>query len=107
MAQRQCGELFYSVAEERVAVYDERSDMPLGQGREGCVDFAVGAGNQDMKLQPEGARGASLAFLRAALPPSTPAPLGRAPMIVGYCGGAVSGIGMRVGWQPLIGRNGS
>jgi mitochondrial fission protein ELM1 len=56
VAERQCGELFAPDAEERLGAEQECASSQLDHGREGRVDVVVGAGSQDMQLQPESTR---------------------------------------------------
>ena len=42
-----------TLAEQKWVRTDNQSGSLLGNGREGCVDLAFGAGVQDIDLQPE------------------------------------------------------
>ena len=55
MAQGQCDELLAPAIEEWIAADHERAGSQSGQGCEDRIEVALGAGEQDMELQPEGA----------------------------------------------------
>ena len=55
MAERQCAELFAPADEQCIGSDHEPVGPQLGQGCEYRIEVALGAGVQDMELQPEGA----------------------------------------------------
>ena len=55
MAERQRGELFAPANEKCIGGDHKRVGPQLEQGCEDRIEVALGAGMQDMELQPEGA----------------------------------------------------
>jgi hypothetical protein len=66
VVEPQRGELFVSADEEWIGSDDDPAGSQLNEGREGRLDVAIGAGTQNMELQPTAA-GCSLQAARQGL----------------------------------------
>jgi hypothetical protein len=54
VAEGQCGKLFAMGVEERMAGDHEPARSQLDQSREDRIEVALGAGIEDMEVQPQG-----------------------------------------------------